>query len=69
MQWLRVGYGGQANAEPAAGLSFPPTHGVRRNYERTSHATVPCEDCDLGSRRASSGSAQNGGTLALCPLR
>ena len=26
-KWLRVGSGGQANAEPAAGLSSPPTHG------------------------------------------
>jgi len=26
-KWLRVGYGGQANAEPAAGLSSPPTQG------------------------------------------
>jgi hypothetical protein len=30
------------------GLHSPPTHGVRRNAKRTTHATVPCEDCDLG---------------------
>lgn len=36
---------GCANAEPAAGgLALP---GVRRDYERTSHASVACEDCDL----------------------
>ena len=48
-------HGGQADAEPAAGLRSPPTHGVRRNYKRTTHATAPCEDCDvahgLGGRR------------------
>ena len=44
------GMGGQANAEPAAGLSSPPTHGVRRNYKRTTHATAPCKDCVLGSK-------------------
>jgi hypothetical protein len=49
-KWLRVGYGGQANAEPAAGLSSPPTHGMRRNYKRTTHATAPCKDCVLGSK-------------------
>jgi hypothetical protein len=27
------------------GRLSPP--GVRRNYKRTSHATAPCEDCDL----------------------
>src|SRR5258708_39158948 len=41
--------GGQANAEPAAGLSSPPTHGCG-DCKRTTHATVPCEDCDLTSR-------------------
>jgi hypothetical protein len=28
----------------------PPTHGVRRNYNRTTHATAPCKDCDQGSK-------------------
>ena len=55
VKWLRVGCTGDKPTRSLPRGAFPSTHGVRRNYKRTTHATAPCEDCDvahgLGGRR------------------